>query len=161
LISDSCLQFHTNIKYIHFKKQDFYYSPPLLSFSILSLLLYFSFIHLSAVFASYFSPFPSLPLSFRRMFSIASLSSRHLLHLLSSPSVPSLNLAIIFLSHTLSPLPIVLRFSYSLSSILVIRVFVPLPFYSPSLCTFSRRVVFFFSLSSRIFSSVSPLYHPI
>jgi hypothetical protein len=61
------------------------------------------------------------------------------------------------LSHTLSPLPIVLRFFYSLSSLLLIRVFVPLPFYSPSPCTFARRVVFFFSPSSRNFSSVSPL----
>jgi hypothetical protein len=150
-----------------------YYSPPLLSFSILSLLFHFSFIHLPAVFAPYFSPFPSLPLfSFRRMCSIFSLSSRHLLHLLSLFSfrpIPVLSLLVptsasrhhFSLLHTLSPLPIVIRFAYSLSSLLLICVFVPLPFSSPSPYTFSRRVVFFFSPSSRKFSSVSPLSHPI
>jgi hypothetical protein len=61
------------------------------------------------------------------------------------------------LSHTLSSLPIVLRFSHSFSSLLLIRVFVPLPFYSPSPYTFSRRVVFSSSPSSRIVSSVYPL----
>jgi hypothetical protein len=91
------------------------------------------------------------------MYSILSLSSRHLLHLLSL-LVPTYESRHHFsLSHTLSALPNVLRFSYSLSSPLLICVFVPLPFYSPSPCTFSRRVVFLFSPSSRNFSSVSPL----
>jgi hypothetical protein len=111
----------------------------------------------------------SFSLSFRRMCSIFSLSSRHLLHLLSLFSflpIPVLSLLVptsatryhFPLSHTLSPLPIVLRFSYSL---LLICVFIPIPFYSPSPCTFSRRVVFLFSPSSRKFSSVSPVSHPI
>jgi hypothetical protein len=113
---------YRNIKYIHSRKQDFYYSPPLFSFSILSLL--FSFIYLPAVFAPYFSPFASL--SFRRMCSIVSLSSRHLLHLLSPPSVPfllslssfpPLNLAIIFLFHTHS-LPSLLYFDCLILSLL-------------------------------------------
>jgi hypothetical protein len=122
---------------------------------------------------SIFLPIPfSFSLSFRRMCSIFSLSSRHLLHLLSLFSfllIPVLSLLVptsatryhFPLSHTLSPLPIVLRFSYSLSSLLLICVFVPLPFYSPSPCTFSRRVVFLFSPSSRKLSSVSPVSHPI
>jgi hypothetical protein len=76
-----------------------------------------------------------------------------LLTVLASPPAPSLSLSLFSflpipvlsllvptsvtryhfpLSHTLSPLPIVLRFSYSLSSLLLICVFVPLPFYSPS-----------------------------
>jgi hypothetical protein len=170
-LSDSCLQFHTNTKYIHSKEQSFYYSPPILSFSLLSLLFLFSFIHLTAVFASYFSPFPSLPLSH---FAACVRSS----HCPTSPPAPSLFsfrpipfLSLLApnsesrhhfsLSHTLSPLAIVLRFSYSLSSLLLIRVFVPLPFYSPSPWTFSRRVIFFFSPSLRNFSLVSPLSHPI
>jgi hypothetical protein len=122
---------------------------------------------------SIFLPIPfSFSLSFRRMCSIFSLSSSHLLHLLSLFSflpIPVLSLLVptsatryhFFRSHTLSPLPIVLRFSYSLPSLLLICVFVPLPFYSPSPCTFSRRVVFLFSPSSRKFSSVSPVSHPI
>jgi hypothetical protein len=65
------------------------------------------------------------------------------------------------LSHILFLLPIVLRFSYSLSSLLLFCVFVPLPFYSPSPCTFSRRVVFLFSPSFSKFSSVSPVLYPI
>jgi hypothetical protein len=56
-----------------------YYSPPRLSFSILSLLFHFSFIHLPLVFAPYFSPFPSLPLS-------------HFAASSASPSAPSLSL---------------------------------------------------------------------
>jgi hypothetical protein len=95
-----------------FQKHNLYYSPPLLSFSILSLLFHFSFIYLPVVFATYFSPFPSL--SFRRMCSIVPQSSRYLLHLLSSPSVlflfslssfSPLKLVIIHfsLSHTFSP----------------------------------------------------------
>jgi hypothetical protein len=147
-----------------------FYSPPRLSFSILSLLFHFSFIQLPAVFAPYFSPFPSLPLSLisPQVFDLL----RHLLHLLSLFSfrpIPVLSLLVptsasrhhFSLLHTLSPLPIVLRFSYCLSSLLLICVVVPLPFYSPSPCTFSRRVVFFFSPSSRKCSSVSPLSHPI
>jgi hypothetical protein len=120
-----------------------------------------------------FLPIPfSFSLTFRRMCSIFSLSSRHLLHLLSLFSflpIPVLSLLVptsatryhFPLSHTLSPLPIVLRFSYSLSSLLLFCVFVPLPFYSPSPCTFSRRVVFLFSPSSSKFSSVSPVSYPI
>jgi hypothetical protein len=103
--------------------------PPLVlySFSPLS----HSFIHLPAVFAPYFSPFPSLSLSHFAacVLLIFSLSSRHLLHLLSLFSflpIPVLSLLVptsatryhFPLSHTLSPLPIVLRFSYSLSSLL-------------------------------------------
>jgi hypothetical protein len=103
-----------------------------------------------------------------------------LLTILASPPAPSLSLFSFLpipvlsllvptsatryhfpLSHTLSPLPIVRRFSYSLSSLLLICVFVPLPFYSPSPCTFSRRVVFLFSPSSSKFSSVSPVSKPV
>jgi hypothetical protein len=149
-----------------------YCSPSLFSFSILSLLfLILSSISLPS--SLHISPVPfSFSLSFRHMCSIFSLSSRHLLHLLSLFSflpIPVLSLLVptsatryhFPLSHTLSPLPIVLRFSYSLSSLLLICVFVPLPFYSPSPCTFSRRVVFLFSPSSSKFSSVSPISHPI
>jgi hypothetical protein len=137
-----------------------------LFFSLTPLVLYsfsplpYSFIHFPAVFAPYFSPFPSLSLSHFA----ACVRSSHCPRVtsctfsLSSPSFPS---AIIFLSHIHSPLPIVLRFSYSLSSLLLFCVFVPLPFYSPSPCTFSRRVVFLFSPSSSKFSSVSPVSHPI
>jgi hypothetical protein len=141
----------------------FCFSPPLLSFSILSPPFHFSFIHLPAVFAPYFSPFPSLPLSHfaacvrsshcrRRRVTSCTLSLLRPIPVLSLLVPTSESRHHFSLSHTLSPLPIVLRFSYSL---LLIRVFVPLPFYSPSPCTFSRRVVFFFSPSSRNFSSVS------
>jgi hypothetical protein len=109
-LSDSCLQFHTNIKYIHSKKQGFYYSPPLLSFSILSLLFHFSLIHLPAVFVPYFSPFPSLPLS----------------HFAA---------CVLFLVSYLSV--------------------------SLSLYLFIHLLLVYFSPSSRNFSSVSPLSHPI
>jgi hypothetical protein len=116
----------------------------------------YSFIHLPAVFAPYFSPFPSLFLLHftacvrsshcpRVTFSLSSSSFPFLFFLSSSPLLQP---AIIFLSH-------------SLSSLLLICVFVPLPFYSPSPCTFSRRVVFLFSPSSSKFSSVSPVSHPI
>jgi hypothetical protein len=144
-LSDSCLQFHTNTKYIHSKEQSFYYSPPILSFSLLSLLFHFSFIHLSAVFVPYFSPFPSLPLSHFAACVRSSHCPTSLLHLLSSPSVhscslsprPTLNLAIIFLSHSLPSY--CTSILYSLSSLLLIRVL---------LCTIPS-------------SSVSPLSHPI
>jgi hypothetical protein len=76
---------------------------------------------------SIFLPVPfSHSVSFRRMCSIVALSSRHLLHLLSSPSVPFLfslssfpllNLAIIFLSHTHS-LPSLLYFDSFILSLL-------------------------------------------
>jgi hypothetical protein len=149
-----------------------------LLFSLTPLVLYsfsplpYSFIHLPAVFAPYFSPFPSLsPSHFAacvrsshcpRVTSCTfSLSSPSFPFLFSLSSSPPLQPAIIFLSHTLPPLPIVLRFSYSLSSLLLFCVFVPLPFYSPSPCTFSRRVVFLFSPSSSKFSSVSPVSYPI
>jgi hypothetical protein len=106
-----------------------YCSPSLLSFSILSLL----FLILSSISlpSSLLLPFPfSFSLSFRPMCSIFSLSSRHLLHLLSLFSflpIPILSLLVptsatryhFPLSHTLSPLPIVLRFSYFLSSIFI------------------------------------------
>jgi hypothetical protein len=154
----------------------------------------YSFIHLPAVFAPYFSPFPSLSLSHfaacvrsshcpRVTSCTFSLSSSSFPFLFSLSSSPPLQPAIIFLSHThslpsllyfdslilsllsylsvslsLYLFPIVLRFSYSL---LLICVFVPLPFYSPSPCTFSRRVVFLFSPSSSKFSSVFPVSHPI
>jgi hypothetical protein len=103
------------------------------------------------------------------MCSIFSLSSRHLLSLFFFLPIPVLSLLVptsatryhFPLSHTLSPLPIVRRFSYSLSSLLLICAFISLPFYSPSPCTFSRRVVFLFSPSSSNFSSVSPVSHPI
>jgi hypothetical protein len=88
-----------------------YYSPPLLSFSIISLLFHFSFIHLPAVFAPYFSPFPSFPLfqfaacvrssHCPRVTSCTfSLSSPSVLFLFSLSSSPPLHLAIIFLSYT-------------------------------------------------------------
>jgi hypothetical protein len=147
-----------------------------LFFSLTPLVIYsfsplpYSFIHLPAVFAPYFSPFPSLSLShLPHVFD--------LLTVLASPPAPSLSLLLpshsCFLSPrphlcnplsfsclTHSPLPIVLRFSYSLSSLLLFCVFVPLPFYSPS-PLFSRRVVFLFSPSSSKFSSVSPVSYPI
>jgi hypothetical protein len=147
-------------------------------FSLTPLVLYsfsplaYSFIHLPAIFAPY-SPIPfSFSLSFRRMCLMFSLSSRHFLHLLSLFSflpIPVLSLLVptsatryhFPLSHILFLLPIVLRFSYSLSSLLLFCVFVPLPFYSPSPCTFSRRVVFLFSPSLSKFSSVSPVSYPI
>jgi hypothetical protein len=84
---------------------------PSLSFSILPLLFHISFIH-TIFLPSLFSISPR---------SIVSLSSEHILHFLSSPSVqylfalssfPHLNLAIIFLSFALF-LP-VRHFSYSL-----------------------------------------------
>jgi hypothetical protein len=150
-----------------------------LFFSLTPLVLYsfsplpYSFIHLPAVFAPYFSPFPSLSLSHFA----ACVRSSHCPRVtsctfsLSSPSFPFLfSLSLVPtsatryhfpLSHTLSPLPIVLRFSYSLSSLLLFYVFVPLPFYSPSPCTFSRRFVFLFSPSSSKFSSVSPVSYSI
>jgi hypothetical protein len=152
-----------------------YCSPSLLSFSIISLL--------SHILSSISLP-SSLHISPHSLLFL-SLISPHvfdLLTVLASPPAPSLSLLLpshscslslsllvptsatryhFSLSHTLSPLPIVLRFSYSLSSPLLICVFVPLPFYSPSLCKFSRWVVFFFSPSSRKFSSVSPVSHPI
>jgi hypothetical protein len=140
-----------------------------LFFSLTPLVLYsfsplpYSFIHLPAVFAPYFSPFPSLSLSHLPHVFL------HLLSLFSFLPIPVLSLLVptsatryhFPLSHTLSPLPIVLRFSYSLSSLLLFCVFVPLSFYSPSPCTFSRRVVFLFSPSSSKFSSVSPVSYPI
>jgi hypothetical protein len=149
--------------------------PSLLSFSIFSLLfLILSSISLPSSPSLHISPHSLLFLS---------LISPHvfdLLTVLASPPAPSLSLLLpshycslsllvrtsatrchFPLSHTLSPFPIVLRFSYSLSSLLLICVFVPLPFYSPSPCTFSRRVLFLFSPSSRKFSSVSPVSHPI
>jgi hypothetical protein len=148
-----------------------------LFFSLTPLVLYsfsplpYSFIHLPAVFAPYFSPFPSLSLSHFAAcvrsshcprvtsctFSLSSPSFPFLFSLSSSPPLQHH----FPLSHTLSPLPIVLRFSYSLSSLLLFCVFVPLPFYSPSPCTFSRRVVFLFSPSSSKFSSVSPVSYLI
>jgi hypothetical protein len=148
-----------------------------LFFSLTPLVLYsfsplpYSFIHLPAVFAPYFSPFPSLSLSHfaacvrsshcpRVTSCTFSLSSPSFPFLFSLSSSPPLQPAIIF-SYTLSPHPIVLRFSYSLSSLLLFCVFVPLPFYSPSPCTFSRRVVFLFSPSASKFSSVSPVSYPI
>jgi hypothetical protein len=102
-----------------------FYSPPRLSFSILSLLFHFSFIQLPAVFAPYFSPFPSLPLSLisPQVFDLL----RHLLHLLSLfsfrpipvslSSSPLLHLAIIFLSYTHS-LPSLLYFDSLIVSLL-------------------------------------------
>jgi hypothetical protein len=152
-----------------------YCSPSLLSFSILSPL----FLILSSI------SLPSSPHISPHSLLFLSLISPHmfdLLTVLASPPAPSLSLSLFSflpipvlsllvptsatryhfpLSHTLSPLPIVLRFSYSLSSLLLICVFVPRPFYSPSPCTFSRRVVFLFSPSSSKFSSVSPGSHPI
>jgi hypothetical protein len=106
------------------KKQHFYYSSPLLSFSILSLLFHFSFIHLSAIFAPYISPFPSPPLSHFA----ACVRSSHCprsppapflfsfspIPVLSLSSFPPLNLAIIFFSHTHS-FPSLLYFDSLLS----------------------------------------------
>jgi hypothetical protein len=156
----------------HNLKITIYCSPSLLSFSILSLL----FLILSSI-----SLPSSLPISPRSLLFL-SLISPHvfdLLTILASPPallslfsflpIPVLSLLVptsatryhFPLSHTLSPLPIVLRFSYSLSSLLLFCVFVPLPFYSSSPCTFSRRVVFLFSPSSSKFSSVSPVSYPI
>jgi hypothetical protein len=91
-----------------------------LLFSLTPLVLYsfsplpYSFIHLPAVFAPYFSPFPSLSVSH---FAACVRSSHY-------PRVTSCTFSLLVptsatryhfpLSHTLSPLPIVLRFSYSL-----------------------------------------------
>jgi hypothetical protein len=93
-LSDSCLQFHTNIKYIHSKKTRFLLLSPtplvLYSFSPLPFLSHPSPCRLRSIFL----PVPFSPsLSFRRM--------------------------------------------CSFSCLLFIRVFVPLPFYSPSPCIFS------------------------
>jgi hypothetical protein len=107
-----------------------------LLFSLTPLVLYsssplpYSFIHLPAVFAPYFSPFPSLSLShfaayvrsshYPRVTSCTfSLSSSSFPFLFSlSLLVPTSATRYHFpLSHTLSPLPIVLRFSYSLFSL--------------------------------------------
>jgi hypothetical protein len=145
-----------------------YSSPSLLSFSILSLL----FLTLSSI-----SLPSSLHISPHSLLFLSHISPHvfDLLTVLASPPAPSLSLLLPShscslsprphlcnpLSHTLSPLPIVLRFSYSLSSLLLFCVFVPLSFYSPSPCTFSRRVVFLFSPSSSKFSSVSPVSYPI
>jgi hypothetical protein len=144
---------HINIKIT------IYCSPSLLSFSILSLLfLILSSISLpsslnisphSLLFLSLISP---------HVFDLLTVLASPLLHFLSLFSflpIPVFSLLVptsatryhFPLSHTLSPLPIVLRFSNSLSSLLLICVFVPLPFYSPSPCTFFRRVVFLFSPS--------------
>jgi hypothetical protein len=115
-------------------KMTIYCSPSLLSFSILSLL----FLILSSI---------SLP------------SSLHISpHSLLSLSL-SLSLSLLF-RRTCS--------IFSLSSRHLLHLFslfsflpISLPFYSPSPCTFSRRVVFLFFPSSRKFSSVSPVSHPI
>jgi hypothetical protein len=109
-----------------------------LLFSLTPLVLYsfsplpYSFIHLPAVFAPYFSPFPSLSLShfaayvrsshYPRVtsctFSLSLLLPSHSCSLSLSLLVPSSATRYHFpLSHTLSPLPIVLRFSYSLFSL--------------------------------------------
>jgi hypothetical protein len=148
-----------------------YSSPSLLSFSILSLL----FLTLSSI-----SLPSSLHISPPSLLFLSHISPHvfDLLTVLTSPPAPSVSLLLpshscslsprphlcnplsfSSLTHTLSPLPI--RFSYSLSSLLLFCVFVPLPFYSPSPCTFSRRVVFLFSPSSSKFSSVSPVSYPI
>jgi hypothetical protein len=75
----------------------------------------FQLSYLPSVFIQYFSPFLSLFLISRHPFHmclIVSLSLKHILHFLSSPSIqyllslsscPHLNLAIIFLCFTLSP----------------------------------------------------------
>jgi hypothetical protein len=120
-------------------KMTIYCSPSLLSFSILSLLfLILSSISLPS--SLHISPHSLLSLSLSLSSSL-SLISPHvfdLLTVLASPPAPFLSL--LLPSHLF---------------------FVPLPFYSPSPCTFSRRVVFLFFPSSRKFSSVSPVSHPI
>jgi hypothetical protein len=108
----------------------------------------FSFSHFAACVRSSHCP---------RVTSCFSLSSPSFPFLFSLSSSPPLQPAIILLTHTLSP-PYCT--SILLFSLLLICVFVPLPFYSPSPCTFSRRVVFLFSPSSSEFSSVSPVSHP-
>jgi hypothetical protein len=147
-------------------KSTIYCSPSLLSFSILSLLFHI----LSSI---------SLPSSLNispRSLLFLSLISPHafdFLTVLPSPPAPSLSLLLPSHSCSLSPRPHLcnpLSFSslthtlslpYCTSILLLICVFVPLPFYSPSPCIFSRRVVFLFSPSSSKFSSVSPVSHPI
>jgi hypothetical protein len=120
--------------------------------------------YLPSVFASYFSPFPSLPLShfvasalhvFDRLTVLASppnlLCSLSVPFLFSLSSFPLLNLAIVFsLLHTLSPLPIT---GPCLCSSTFLFTF--------SLSPFSPGRFLFFSPSSRNFSLVSPLSHPI
>jgi hypothetical protein len=134
-------------------------------FSLTLLVLYsfsplpYSFISSRHMSSPHISPCPSLSPPFRTM-CLDLLLPSHSCSLSPRPHLCN-PLSFSSLSHTLSPLPIVLRFSYSLSSLLLICVFVPLPFYSPSPCTFSRRVVFLFSPSSSKFSSVSPISHPI
>jgi hypothetical protein len=110
---------------------------------------------------SIFLPVPfSFSLSFRRMCSIFSLSSRHLLHLLSLfffLPIPVLSLLIptsatryhFPLSHTFSPLPIVLRFSYSLS---------PLSLTYLSLCPSTFFLLYFDSLILYYLSASLSLY---
>jgi hypothetical protein len=188
LVINICLDIFINNKMLYFALRAFGFlitkhkhKNNNLLFSLTPLVLYsfsplpYSFIHLPAVFASYFSPFPSLSLShfaacvrsshYPRVtsctFSLSLLLPSFFLSVLSLLVPTSATRYHFPLSHTLSPLPIVLRFSYSLSSLLLFCVFVPLPFYSPSPCTFSRRVVFLFSPSSSKFSSVSPVSYPI
>jgi hypothetical protein len=149
-----------------------------LLFSLTPLVLYsfsplpYSFIHLPAVFAPYFSPFPSLSLSHfaacvrsshcpRVTSCTFSFSSPSFPFLFSLSSSPPLQPAIIFLSHTHS-LPSLLYFdSLILSLLSYFSVSLFLYLFIPSPCTFSRRVVFLFSPSSSKFSSVSPVSYPI
>jgi hypothetical protein len=150
-----------------------YCFPSLLSFSILSLLfLILSSISLPS--SLHISPHSLLFLSlisphvFDLLTIFASLSAPCLSLLLPSHSCsrsprPHLFIPLSFfsLTHTFSPPYCTSILLFSLSPLLLICVFIPLPFYSSSPCTFSRRVVFLFSPSSRKFSSVSPVSHPI
>jgi hypothetical protein len=101
-----------------------YYSPQRLSFSILSVLFHFSFIHLPAVFAPYFSPFPSLLLSH---FDACVRSS-------ASPPAPSLSLLLPSHSCSLSSRPH-LCISPSFFSLTYLHTLSP--FYCTSILLFS------------------------
>jgi hypothetical protein len=127
-----------------------YCSPSLLSFSILSLL----FLILSSISLS--SSLHISPHSLLFLFLI----SPHvfdLLTVLASPPAPSLSLLLPSRSCSLSPRS---HLCNPLSFSSLTHTLSP-PLLSPSPCTFSRRVVFLFSPSSRKFSSVSPVSHPI
>jgi hypothetical protein len=89
---------------------DIFSYPPLLSFSIFSLLFHISFIHIISLPSSFSISPRSLPFSHLAT-SIPHVLNWHILYLLSSPSLqylvslswfPHLNLVIIFLSLALS-----------------------------------------------------------
>jgi hypothetical protein len=149
-------------KHKHKNNNLFFSLTPLVLYSFSS--LPYSFIHLPAVFAPYFSPFPSLSLSHfaayvrsshcpRVTSCTFSLSSPSFPFLFSLSSSPPLQPAIIFLSHTHS-LPSLLYFDSLILSLL--------SYFSVSLSLYlfiHLLLVHFLaeSSSSSKFSSVSPV----